>query len=191
MRKKRPPIKQLREAGRVAQEMLVQRGLQAKDSIIDNILNTRDAPALPGVPAYLPRPWTIESAQRMFRDLLVIWISKCREKDVNQNSEDITEFWKFLVKEMRDQVTGINQEIVEMPRLLKQMKKVPFVKDIFSPMQKKETLKVMQRFFIDSFAIAIVLKNHSSVSAYANWFLDWTQQLNQLWTAPEKRKEIV
>ena len=50
-------------------------------------------------------------------------------------------------------------------------------------------MHAMQRFYEDSFAVAIVLKNVETVSEYANWFLDWTQDLYVLWMKPEKRKD--
>jgi hypothetical protein len=51
-------------------------------------------------------------------------------------------------------------------------------------------MKAIQRFFIDSFAVAVALKNNYSTSDYANWFLDWTQDLYALWVKPEQRKNI-
>ena len=188
-KKKRAPIKQLREAGKFARELLIKRGIQSKDNVIAELLNTKDAPILPGQHAsYIPRPWTIQSSQRMLYDMLIIWKERCEGQGMLR--ENITEFWKFVVKQMREQIEKTNQEIVDMPKAMKQLKVIPVVKDIFSPMQKKETLKAMQRFFIDSFAVAVVVKNHNSVSEYCNWFLDWTQELNKIWIKPEKRAEI-
>ena len=186
-KKTRAPIKQLREAGKIIKELLIKKGLQSEKEIISEILNTKDAPLLPGQhSSYIPRPWTIQSSQRMLYDILILWKDKC--KDNSSKKENITEFWKFVVKELRDQIHLANQELVNMPKMLKQMGGVPLLKDVFSPMQKKDTLKAMQKFFIDSFAIAVVLKNHTSVSSYANWFLDWTNDLNKLWIKPEDRK---
>jgi hypothetical protein len=58
-------------------------------------------------------------------------------------------------------------------------------------MRKQETIKSMHRFFIDSFAVAIILKNNTTTSQFANWFLDWTQQLHTLWIKPKDKNEIV
>lgn len=187
-KKNRPPIEQLKEAGRIAKRMLQERKIIAENSIIDELLNTANAPALPGIPAYLPHQWTLQAAQRMLYDLLVIWRNEC--KDNPSRAENITEFFKFIVSELREQEKGYNKEVVEMPKLLKKMKDVPVLKDVFSPMRKKETIKAMHRFFIDSFAVAIVLKNNHTTSEYANWFLEWTQDMYALWVKPEDRKNI-
>jgi len=59
---------------------------------------------------------------------------------------------------------------------------------VFSPIRKKEVAHAIHRFFVDSFACAIVLKNNNSVSEYVNWFIDWTEAMYQLWIKPEERK---
>ena len=189
MGKKRAPIKQLRDLAKFTKELLIKKGIQSEKDVIAEILNTKDAPILPGRhSSYIPRPETIQSAQRMLYDLLIIWKDKNKEHKYRQ--ENITEFWKFVIKEFREQIQITNKELVEMPKMMKQMKNVPFVKDIFSPMQKKDALKAMQVFFVDSFAVAVVLKNHTSVSSYANWFLDWTQELNKIWIKPQDRDKL-
>lgn len=187
MAKKRPPIEQLREAGRMARQMLVDKGILAKDSILDKIMK-EGGPTLPGIPVYLPHQWTLKAAQRIMYDLLIIWKSEC--KNDSTKAENITEFFKFVINELRKQEQNFNKDIGEIPKFIKSMKNVPLLKDIFSPMRKKESMKAIQRFFIDSFAVAVALKNNYSTSDYANWFLDWTQDLYALWVKPEQRKNI-
>jgi hypothetical protein len=188
-KKRRAPISQLREAGKFAQKLLIDKGIQSEKNIISDILNSKEAPLLPGRhSSYIPHMWTIDSSQRMLYDFLIIWKDNCKGSKFRQ--ENITEFWKFIVKELRMQIEKANQEIVDMPKILRKVKVVPVLKDIFSPMQKKDTMKAMQKFFIDSFAIAVVLKSHNSVSEYANWFLDWSQELKKLWLPKEKREQI-
>ena len=187
-KKKRLPIEQLREVGKQAREMLVKRGIISKDSTIDQLFKTENAPTLPGIPAYLPHQWTLQAAQRMMMDLLIIWKEECRKR--NLYNEDITEFFKFVVKELRRQEKKFKKEMDAMPSLIKSMKETPVLKDVFSPMRKKESMHAMQRFFIDSFAVAVVVKDKQNVSEYANWFLDWTQDLYALWVKPEERDKI-
>lgn len=188
-KKKRLPIEQLRQAGKMARGMLVKRGIIAEYSILDGILQTKTGPTLPGHPSvYLPHQWTLQAAQHMMYDFLVIWIAECKKKKEEEEAENITNFFKFLIKEMRSQEKNVKKEIKNMPKLLKAMKEVPVLKDVFGPMRKQEALKGMQSFFIDSFAVSVVLKNNHSVSEFANWFLDWTQELNKLWIKPENRK---
>ena len=209
--KKRAPIEQLRAAGRVATQMLVSRGIIAKDSVIDKILLDAKSPKLPGIPAYLPHEWTITASQRVMRDLVFMWLAET-QKEINPSKkllgkknksgievdekrrEDITEFWKFCLSNLKDQEAAFNKEKKAMPAKLAEIEKkigeVPVLKDVFSPMRKEENLKALQHFLVDSFAVAIVVKQHHSVSEYLNWFLDWTQDLHFLWVNPKKRKEV-
>lgn len=189
--KKRLPIEQLRAAGKIAREMLVKKGILAENSILDQILQNKDAPTLPGHPSvYLPHQWTLEAAQHMMYDFLAIWVVQCKEQGKERSAENITEFFKFLIKEMRKQEKNLKKEIKNMPKLLKAMKEVPVLKEVFGPMRKREAVRGMQRFFIDSFAVAVVLKNNSTVSEFANWFLDWTLELNKLWIKPENKEQL-
>lgn len=187
-KRKRLPIEQLREAGRIARQMLVDRGELPQESIIDQIMKLDDAPTLPGIPSYLPHQWTIKAAQRMMRDLLIIWKDECRGD--GKRAENITEFFKFIITELRKEEKRYDKEMKKVPKIIESMKDVPVLKDIFSPMRKKESMKAIQRFFVDSFAVSVALKNNYSTSDYANWFLDWSQDLYILWVKPEERKII-
>lgn len=185
-------MEQLREAGKVARQMLVDKGIISDKSIIDQILKDSRAPVLPGIPAYLPHEWTLRAAERVLRDLVVMWKEETKNKPKKQN--DITEFWKFVVKQLRNQEQLFNKEKNAMPKKIAEMEKkvgeVPVLKEVFSPMRKEENLKAIQHFLVDSFAVAVVVKQHHSVGEYLNWFLDWTQELHLLWVKPSKRKDV-
>lgn len=172
----------------MAREMLVEKGIIAKDSVLDKIINTKDAPTLPGIPVYLPHQWTLQGAQHMMYDFLLLWRNEC--KDNEQRMDNVTEFFKFMIAEMRRQESMVNQEIVAMPHLIKAMKSVPVLKDVFSPLRKKDTVRSMQRFFVDSFAVSIVVKSNHTVSEYAEWFLDWTNEMLKIWLSPEHRDKL-
>lgn len=172
----------------MARDMLAEKGIIAKRSILDEIINTKDAPTLPGIPAYLPHVWTLQGAQHMMYDLLMLWKIEC--KDNEQRMDNITEFFTFVVKELRRQENLVNREIIAMPHLIKAMKTVPVLKDVFSPMRKKDTVRSMGRFFVDSFAVSIVVKSNHTVSEYCEWFLDWTQEMLKIWQSPENRDKI-
>lgn len=186
-KKNRPPIDQLRVAGRQALVMLREKGILAKDSVIDKIINDKNAPILPGIPAYLPHDYTLKMAQQMFRDLLILWMEKC--KNNHSLAENITEFYKFIIEELRVQERDFNKDISTMARSIqiKKLGNVPVLKDVFSPMRKKQVVVAMRKFMVDSFAVSVVLKNNNNVSEYANWFLDWTNDMQKLWVAPDKR----
>lgn len=168
--------------------MLIDKGIISKESAIDALMKTEGAPTLPGIPAYLPHQWTVKAAQRIMRDLLIIWKDECKDDD--KRADNITEFFKFVITELRAQEKKYAKEEKEMPELIKSMKEVPVLKDVFNPMQKKESIKAIQRFFVDSFAVAVALKSAQSTSDYANWFLDWSQDLYAIWIKPEERDKI-
>src|SRR5579872_2959408 len=108
-KKQRPPIEQLREAGKIARQMLVDRGIISKVSIIDEIVKDKKAPRLPGIPPYLPQRWTIKTSQRIMRNLLIMW----REKtlyDVRKR-ENITQFFKFVMAILKEEERRYKKEM--------------------------------------------------------------------------------
>lgn len=185
-KKKRAPIEQLREAGKIARQMLIDKGIHSKESLIDKILADSKAPMLPGIPAYLPHEWTIKATQRIMRDLIIVWIEKCG-KD-KKKRENITEFWKFVVKELHKQEKVFQKEEAKMKASLRNSKYIPLLKDVFMPTRNKENTHAIQRFLIDSFAVGIVVEQNHSTSEFLNWFLDWTQNLYTYWVRPKKKK---
>jgi hypothetical protein len=187
MKKKRLPIEQLREAGRKARDLLVEKKIIAKDSFLDRMVQDKNAPMLPGIPAYLPHQWTLRAAQQMLYDLIVIWKAECVKTP--KKVENITEFFKFVVIELRKQEKKFAQEEKKMGKEINEMKEVPVLKEIFSPVRKHEISKTIQRFFVDSFAVSLVLKENTSTSEYANWFLDWTENMRKIWSQADKIKE--
>ena len=166
----------------------MKRGFIAKDSVLDKILQQKDAPPLPGIPVYLPHEWTIKATQRMLYDFLVIWKEECRGD--KKKVEDLNEFFKLVIREFRAQVKKFDGEVEEMSSFIKIMKNVPLLKDAFSPVYRRDNTMAIQRFFLDSFSVGIAVKNTQSVSEFANWFLDWTQDLYALWTRPNRRKYL-
>ncbi len=172
--------------------MLVDKGIIAKDSVIDKIITDKKSPVLPGIPPYLPHAWTILAAQRIMRDLVVMWKEETMKNP--KNREDITEFWKFCVSELKKQERAFVKEKKAMPKKIAEMERkvgeVPVLKDVFSPMRKEENIKAVRHFLIDSFAVAIVVKSHHSVGDYLNWFIDWTQDMYTLWINPKNRKDL-
>lgn len=188
-KKKRLPIDQLKEAGRLAREMLKERGIIAKTSIIDDLTSKRSSPMLPGIPGYLPHRWTIIASQKIMTSLIYLWLQKTKKDHAKR--ENVTEFFTFVIKELARIERGLKKELKEMPEFIRQMKKVPVIAEVFGPMRRKDTIVAMKRFFADSFAVAICLEQHHSTSDYANWFLDWTIELDKIWDLKEKTTEQV
>jgi hypothetical protein len=186
--KRRAPIEQLREASKIARQMLIDKGIHSKESMIDKIVKDAKAPMLPGLAPYLPHEWTIKATQRIMGDLVIIWAEKCKRN--KKRMENITEFWKFVVKELHTMEEKFATEEMLMGEAIKKQKDVLLLKDVFSPTRKKENLHAIHRFIVDSFAVGIVLKQNHATSEYLNWFLDWTQDLYEYWIQPKKRKSI-
>lgn len=188
MTKKRAPIEQLLEAGKIAKQMLQDKGLEARKSVLDDIIKKKDSPVLPGIPVYLPHQWTLKAAQRIMYDILLMWKEECKGDE--KVCENVTSFYTFLITKLREQEKEYNDEVKEQPNLIKSLKEIPVLKDVFAPVRKRDNIKAIQRFFVDSFAVSIVLKNNHSTSEFANWFLDWTQDLYILWLRPKDRDKV-
>lgn len=196
-KKRRLPIEQLKAAGKQAREMLRARGLEASESVIDELIKKDGSPILPGIPVYLPHKWTLVAAQRMMYDFLLLWREECKnnpcfrlEKRGRQICEDkennVAEFWKFLVQQMRAMQKDYEREMKRMPQLAASLKETPTLRHVFAPMRKYEAVKAMHHFFADAFAVAIVVKRKETTGDFAEWFLDWTQSLITLWQKPPK-----
>lgn len=202
-KRQRLPIEQLRAAGKAAQEMLVKKGLAAPDSALEKIRQMKDAPMLPGMPEYLPHVDTLHLAQRIMYDLLVMWKAEClktptyyikvgrsKRKMTEGRIDNVTEFFKFVVKEMRAIEKLLKKEMDAMPPLLTKLEAVPVMSDILRPLGKYENTRAMLRFLVDSFAVAVVLKQKHSTAEYADWFLGWSEQLENLWQKPKKTESV-
>lgn len=172
-RKKRfPNRKKLIESGNIAKELLTARGLQLpKDqSAIDRIFNTDGAPTLPGVPAYLPYPWTIHAAKRVLYDLSREW-ELITNKETKKR-DDITEFFKFLVKSLREEEKKLDERI----HVTVQLKQFDF-----KLLYKKDAIKGIRKLFVDSFAVSIIAKSNDDVVSYLDWFQEWSENLIKQW----------
>lgn len=164
--------------------MLRERGFEARESVIDKLLKEKDAPELPGIPPYLPHPWTIRAAQRILYDILKLWRQETKAKQQN----DLKAFFSFLERELNALEDKFKREESEMPELIKSLKEVPVLKYVFGPMRNRENTNAMHRFLVDSLATLLAKTSapeRVTVSEYANWFLDWSNDLFSLWVKPE------
>lgn len=188
-KKIRAPLEQLIAAGKEARRLLRKRGIEAKDSVLDTILKTEGAPTLPGIPVYLPQPSTILAAQRILYNILLLWREECGEDEERINQ--IKPFFVFLQAELNELVEKFSKEEQAMPELIKSLKEVPVLKYVFGPTRNRENTAAMHRFLVDGLA-TLLSKNSEpekvTVEEFANWFLDWSQDLYDLWVEPKKRK---
>lgn len=180
MKKKRPNIIKLRNAARIAREQLVKHGVLSEKSLIDEIEKDPANPKLPGQASYLPRPETLKASQRMMYDMIFLWKEECKgDKEMEQH---IGKFFDFLILEIQVvEKKSKKEEKAMKTKIERRIRKIPTLHEVFAPTQKKETASAMCKFFADSFAIAIVVKNYEDVNTYVTWFLDWTEQLINLW----------
>jgi hypothetical protein len=182
--KKRPNRKQLLEAGKIASDLLEDRKiiLPKEKSAIDTIQGSKNSPVLPGIPSYLPHAWVLNAARRVMRDLLIEW-KEISKGDIKRLGNSV-EFFKFVVKRMREEENETGGEIFKMAKMvkkLKDMKGIYSLKETFQPVKKMEAIKGLSKFFIDSFAVSIVLRGCTDTPEYVDWFYDWTDSLLKQW----------
>lgn len=179
-KKKRLGIGKLRRAGKLARELLVKKGLLAEKSIVDELENSQSRVKLPGLPAYIPQEETLKQARRMVYDLLIIWADKTKSDENKQ--ENIALFFKFLIEEIRKIQRKAKKEQREMAtKIENSIENSLTLEEIFSSTHLKETTGAMIKFFVDSLAIAVIVKSNNSTSEFVTWFLDWTGQLLEIW----------
>ncbi len=185
MDKKHAPIKQLKEAGKEAARLLIERGIHTPESAIDRILKENKT-VLPGIPAYLPHRWTLQEARRYMRDILRLWVEK--NKNNQKRQENTSAFFAFLVKELTSIEEDTQKKVDDMPSILKAMHdiKIP-VHKVFSPWQLLETTQAITRFMVDSFAVSMVVKEHHTTTEFAEWFMKWTMDLDEYWVRRETK----
>ncbi len=189
--KKRAPIAQLKEAGNRAFALLVEKRVVHHRNVLEDIARDANAPILPGIPSYLPHRWTIDAARQAMFVLMEEWI---KENDGNEEmQEKAPDFFYFVVKRMKLKEREYKREVKrEEFKAFSNMKEARLISDIFSPVRKHQTAKGLNKFFVDSFAIFIIVKAQGTTTEYAEWFLgEWTPSLYKLWSnqkANEQKK---
>lgn len=171
-KKKRASIEKLREVKQFADELLTDKKiiLPHQQSALARIFNSVEAPTLPGVPAYIPYPWTINATKRVLYDLARDW--QLSNSTDERKQEDVSEFFRFVI-------SGLEEEHSKVKRLMLQSA----LKEEYDLklLHRKDAVSGMAKFLVDSFAVSIVEKSNSSVSEYITWFLTWTESLLKQW----------
>ena len=186
MKKKRAPIEQLLKAGEEARKKLIERGLMSFENVVERTAKEHPNLILPGMPSYIPHKWTIKSSQRIMYDIFKMWTFI--NTDSNNNLLDnLTLFITFCITEMNKQEETAKAKMDAQGALLKYLKKVPVISKIFEPINQYETIRAIKKFFIDSFAVGIIVNGEvSTTSEYAEFFFDWTEKLWNIWEAKDK-----
>jgi hypothetical protein len=186
--KKRAPVKQLRAAAEQVSKMLITKQVSHSVNMLQLIAEDSKSPILPGLPSYLPHKWTLDAVHMAMFWLLTDWAKLTKTNKKRQ--ENIAEFFSFVSKKVLEQERKYKLESVAMEHSLDSIRGSPLLKDIFSPVRKRETAQGIHKFFIDSFAVFIIAKGKTGTPEYANWFLgEWIPSLYVLWTNKEKSHE--
>lgn len=187
-KKKRLPIAQLRESARIANEMAKKKGLIAEESVIDKLSKDKNAPVLPGLPAYLPHVWTLTACEIALYNMSKDWLDL--NKKSPRKAENIVEFSNFVFGEFKKLEVKYKQEKKEMGKIIKKIEDSKPLSDIFSSVRKASTTKAISKFFVDSLVVAHLAEKDSTTFAYVDWFLnDWSPKLKALWE--NKNEKII
>lgn len=183
-KKKRLPIQQLRETAKEAEIILRRKGIHTKDSTIDAI-SAQNKTILPGMPEYLPHRWTLASARKVLANLVKLWLVETISD--KKRREDQKEFFNFILGEMGRIEDKKKREVANMPAIIKALRGTVLLNKVFSPMQEMETVHTMSTFLVDAFAVAIIVKQHQTVSDFVFWFDQWTRELDLFWVSKERK----
>lgn len=169
------------------QSMMVNKGISHKDNFLEELAKTSSATLLPGMPSYLPHKWTIQASQNAMYVLLRDWKDLHKEDEVMQ--DNISEFFKFVLKRMQAEERKYKKEIRATHSMIRQLRTAPLLSEIFSPMRKRQTVNGLHKFFVDVFAISVINNANGSTSEFAEWFLlDYTPALYKLWSKKENEE---
>jgi hypothetical protein len=189
--KSRPPIEQLKEAGEEARKKLVERGILSSENIVERTAKEHPNLVLPGMPSYLPHKWTIKSSQRIMYDIFKMWQFKNAKMKIKlDKTENLSSFIEFCIKEMNRQEETAKKKMEMQGGILKHLKKVPVLGKIFEPINQYETIRGIKKFFVDSFAVGIMVNGEASTtSEFAEFFFKWTNKLYAIWDTKETKKK--
>ena len=176
-RKPRAPIAQLIEAGDIARNMSIAKGLVSSKSIFDKLSEMPNAPILPGYPPYLPDKWTLDASRNVVFDIVKKWVSfNNGDSDRQEKFEPFCRFAERRLAELERVYRAKTRE-----DMLNLNTDDPIAK-IFSNQKILSTSMGMRIFITATFVISNIVKTNSSVSDYLTWFLeDYTPKLNELW----------
>ncbi len=169
-KKKHAPIKQLREAKKLADELLIQKKLRHKDSVVDTLVQTKNAVKLPGQPGmkYIPSPSVLKASVRVLRDIGRMWEIECKEKGLK--ACDISDFYKFTI--------GIFNEEKQRNDIKKEREKLTGRFDT-RVLDYSDALMGVTIFILEGFALGVT--NNPETGEFLSWFLNWCGELEKLW----------
>ena len=164
-KKKHAPIEQLRQAGKIAEDLLINKYkvlLPSDESFIESIKRSENAPILPGgagslVPKeYIPRPWTLNAIRRILFDIVKLWEVEAKAGKVD--AENITDFITFVITELEKTENKIKKLI----------KKTAQEKEYdYKYFHQKDAVEGVKVFLVDSLAVeAIDLMEKKKITGF-------------------------
>lgn len=179
--KKRAPVEQLKAAGEEARKKLVERGILSPFNVVDETTKRYPDLVLPGMPSYIPHKWTIKSSQRIMYDIFKMWQFH-NEKQKKNKTDNLALFIEFCIKEMNYQEEVAKKKMDTQGTMIKYLKKVPVIGKIFEPINQYETIRGVKKFFVDSFAVSIIVNGQTTTTGeFAEFFFTWTNKLYTIW----------
>jgi hypothetical protein len=187
--KKRLPIEKLREAKKVADEMLKKKGAITQESYIDFISKDPTAPPLPGLVPYLPHEETLAGCQIILARIAKSWVME--NKETPENIDRIDDFFRFVLKRLKEEEDKFQKQHNKIDRYIKMRRKLKYktLDKIFASSRQLSTTKAITKFFVDSFAVSVVTKQNTDTSTYVDWFLnEWTPSMMKLWKNDKEKQ---
>ena len=178
--KRHAPIQQLRKAGQLAYEKLVERGILTHESSIEKIKKEFPELQLPGLYPYIPHKWTIRSSERIMYDIFKLW--QFENKFDKKKIDNLTGFIEFTVRELTRMEERAKSKMKNMEKIIKDIEDAPILGKVFEPVNQYETTKALKKFFVDALAVAVMVNGKdSSTGEFAEWFFSWTESLYNVW----------
>lgn len=178
------PIDQLRKAGNIAYEKLVERGILTHESSIEKIKKEYPDLPLPGLYPYMPHKWTIRSSQRIMYDIFKLWQFENTKKGIpdKETIENLTMYIEYCIRELNRIENRAKSKMKNMEKIIKDVEDAPILGKVFEPVNQYETTKAIKKFFVDGFALAIMVNGKESCTGeFAEWFFAWTDSLYTVW----------
>lgn len=183
--KTRAPIEQLKEAGEEARKKLVSRGILSSDNLVEKLMNEQPNLILPGMPSYVPHHTTIIYSQRMMFDLLRLWRAETKKEKI----ENLAFFIEFVITELNYHEEIAKKKMDLMEKKVNDTEGEQLLSKVFEPVNQYETVRAMKKFFVDAFAVCVVIRGKTAKTHdFMNWFLSWSEQLDKLWDKKNEQK---
>lgn len=184
--KKRAPIEQLKKAGEEATKKLIDKGILSKDNLVERLMKEQPDLILPGIPSYVPHHTTIMYSRRMMFDLLQMWKTAMMKDKVN----NLALFIEFAITELNYHEDIAKRKMVMMEFQINLSEEEKTLGEVFKPVNEYETVKAMKKFFVDAFAVCVVVRGKTAnTSDFIHWFLSWSEQLDKLWDKNEQKRK--